>query len=138
MTEENYKVELIKSLDRESKSILANINSFLQKIPSEAIRVNIIISPSQDGEGGFCIHGGLNGPNLYGLNKRVENWTNILDIKDGINGFEPDFPMVDPFSVNFYVNDIIEKVFAKWLNNHWDEIDDSKVGVGISIYSDHI
>lgn len=138
MTEEDYKKKLIEALDREKVSIILNLNSFLQKIPSEAVRVNIIISPSQDGEGDFCIHGGLNGPDLYVLNKEAEDWTNILDIKHGTNGFEPDFPMVDPFSVDFYVNDIIEKVFAKWLDDHWSEIDDSKVSVGISIYSDHI
>ena len=138
MTEEDYKKKLIEALDREKISIISNLNSFLQKIPPEAVRVNIIISPSQDGEGDFCIHGGLNGPGLYILNKKVEDWTNILDIKHGTNGFEPDFPMVDPFSVDFYVNDIVEKVFAKWLDDHWSEIDDSKVSVGISIYSDHI
>lgn len=138
MTEEEYKNKLLESLDREKASILSNINSFLQKIPSEAVRVNIIISSSQDGEGDFCIHGGLNGPDLYVLNKKVENWTNILDIKHGINGFEPDFPMVDPFSIDFYVNDVVEKVFVKWFDDNYIEIDDSKVNVGISIYSDHI
>ena len=117
---------------------LFSINSFLQKIPPEAVRVNIIISPSQDGEGDFCIHGGLNGPNLYVLNKKVQDWTNILDIKHGTNGFEPDFPMVDPFSVEFYTNDIIEKTCINWINSQWQEIDDSKVDVGISMYSDHI
>lgn len=138
MTEEDYKNELREALDREKASILSNLSSFLQKIPPEAVRVNIIISPSQDGEGDFCVHGGLHGSNLYELNKKVEDWTNILDIKHGLNGFEPDFPMVDPFSVDYYVNDIIEKVFAKWLDSYWSEIDSSKVKVGISIYSDHI
>lgn len=138
MTEEEYKLELIKALDREKEPILSNINSFLQKIPPEAVRVNIIISPSQDGEGDFCIHGGLNGPNLYVLNNTVQDWTNILEIKHGINGFEPDFPMVDPFSEEFYTNNVIEKTCIEWINSHWEEIDDSKVEIGISIYSDHI
>ena len=57
---------------------------------------------------------------------------------NGTNGFEPDFPMVDPFSVAFYINDIIEKTCFSWINSHWEEIDDSKIDVGISIYSDHI
>lgn len=138
MTIENYTKELIEALNREKDSILSNINSFLQKIPTEAVRVNIIISPSQDGEGDFCIHCGLNGPNLYVLNKTVEDWTNILDIKHGINGFEPNFPMVDPFSVEFNTNDIIEKTCIEWINSHWEEIDDTKVDVAISMYSDHI
>lgn len=72
MSEEDYKIELNKALYREKSSILSNINSFLQKIPLEAVRINIIISPNQDGEGDFCIHGGLNGPDLYVLNKKVE------------------------------------------------------------------
>lgn len=138
MNEEEYKNKLIKALDREKISILSNLNSFLQKIPSEAVRVNIIISPSQDGEGDFCIHGGLNGPDLYVLNKKVEEWTNILDIKHGIHGFEPNFPMVDPFSVDFYANDIIEKVCTKWIHDHWSEIDDSKDKVAIAVYGDSI
>lgn len=138
MSEEEYRKELINSLNREKKRIISNINSFLQKIPEEAIRVNIIISPSQDGEGDFYIHGGLNGPNLYLLNKKVENWTNIIDIKHGVNGFEPEVPMIDPFSSDFYANDIIEEVCTKWINDQWNDIDSSKVKVGISIYSDHI
>lgn len=138
MTEDEYTKKLLESFDREKNSILSNINSFLQKIPEKAVRVNIIISSSQDGEGDFCIHGGLNGPDLYVLNKKVEDWTNILDIKHGVNGFEPDFPMVDPFSIDFYVNDVIEKVFIKWFDDNWDKIDDSQVNVAISIYSDHI
>lgn len=138
MTEENYKTELINSLNREKSSIISNINSFLQKIPIEAVRVNIIISPGQDGEGQFDIHGGLNGPDLYVLNKKVQDWTNILDIRHGINGLEPDFPIVDSFSVEYYVNDIIEEVCTKWINDNWNQIDSSKVNVGISIYSDHI
>ena len=138
MTEDEYTKKLLESFDREKNSILSNINSFLQKIPEKAVRVNIIISSSQDGEGDFCIHRGLNGPDLYVLNKKVEDWTNILDIKHGVNGFEPDFPMVDPFSIDFYVNDVIEKVFIKWFDDNWDKIDDSQVNVAISIYSDHI
>ena len=138
MTKENYIKELINALNREKSTILSNLNSFLQKIPHEAVRVNIIISTSQDGEGDFCIHGGLNGPDLYHLNKKVEDWTNILEIKKGTNGFKPDFPMVDPFSIDYYVNDLIEKEFIKWYDTNYSEIDDSKVNVGISIYSDHI
>ena len=138
MTEENYRKELIDSLNREKNSIISNINAFLQKIPTEAVRVNIIISPRQDGEGQFDIHGGLNGPDLYVLNKKVEDWTSILDITHRINGFEPNFPMVDPFSIEYYVNDIIDEVCSKWINDNWNEIDDSKVNVGISIYSDHV
>lgn len=138
MTEEEYKNKLIEALDREKNSILSNINSFLQKIPAEAVRINIIISPSQDGEGDFCIHGGLNGPNLYSLNKKIEDWTSILEIKHSTKGLEPNFPMVDPFSTDYYVNDIIEKVCIKWIDDRWDEIDDSKVNVAISMYSNHI
>tara|TARA_R110002050_G_scaffold219229_1_gene355170 strand:+ start:1035 stop:1451 length:417 start_codon:yes stop_codon:yes gene_type:complete len=138
MTKENYIKELTKAFNCEKNSILSNLNSFLQKIPPEAVRVNIIISPSQDGEGDFCIHGGLNGPDLYVLNKKVEDWTNILEIKHGTDGFKPDFPMVDPFSIDYYVNDLIEKEFVKWYDSNYNEIDDSKVNVGISIYSDHI
>jgi hypothetical protein len=138
MTEEEYIKELYKAFDKEKTSILSNLNSFLQQIPQEAVRVNIIISPSQDGEGDFCIHGGLNGPNLYVINKKIEKLNTIIEIKHTAKGFDLDFPMVDPFSIDFYVNDIIEKVFAKWFDDNWDEIDDSNVKVAISIYSDHI
>ena len=138
MTKENYIKQLIEALDRDKNSIILNINSFLQKIPKEAVRINIIISPNQDGEGDFCIHGGLNGPDLYHLNKKVEDWTKILEIKHGIEGLIPDYPMVDPNSIDYYVNDLIEKEFVKWFNSNYSEIDDSKINIGISIYSDHI
>jgi hypothetical protein len=138
MTEENYKKELIEALNKEKTSILTNLNAFLQKIPFEAVRINIIISFSQDGEVDFCIHGGLDGPNMYHLNTKVEDWTNILDIKHGTNGFEPDFPMVDPFSIEFEINEVVVASFIEWFDDNWSEIDNSKVNVGIVIYSDHI
>lgn len=100
------------------------------------MRINIIISTSQDGEGDFCIHGGLNGPNLYGLNKKVEDWTRILEITHGMNGFEPDFTMLDPFSIDFYANDVIGEVCTEWIINHWGQIDESKTNVAISVYSE--
>ena len=46
--------------------------------------------------------------------------------------------MVDPNSIDYYVNDLIEKEFVKWFNSNYSEIDDSKINIGISIYSDHI
>ncbi len=138
MTEEEYRFQLIKALNREKSSILSNINSFLQKIPSEAVRVNIIIAPNQDGKGGFCIHGGLNGPNLYHLNQNVFDWTRILEIKQGIDGFEPDVPMLNPLTTDFNVNDILEKICFEWIDHHWNEIDDAHVKVAITIYSDYI
>lgn len=138
MTEKAYKEELNKSIDKEKDLILRNLNSFLQQVPPEAIRVNIIISPSQDGDGSFCIHGGLNGPNLYVLNKQIEDWNTIIVIKNTSLGFDLDFPMLDPFSLDFYANDVIDQVFIKWFDDHWNEIDDSKISVAISIYSDHI
>lgn len=138
MTEKTYKEELYKSFDKEKDLILRNLNSFLQQVPPEAIRVNIIISPNQEGDGSFCIHGGLNGPNLYVLNKQVEYWNTIIVIKNTSFGFDLDFPMLDPFSLDFYANDVIDQVFIKWFDDHWNEIDDSKITVAISIYSDHI
>ena len=138
MTEENYRIELLKVLNQEKNSIISRINSFLQKIPQEAVRVNIIIFPGQDGEGEFTIHGGLNGPNLYTLNKKVEDWTQIFDVKCGPNGYEPKIPIVDPHSIDYYVNDIIKEICTKWINDNWNLLDTSKVKVAISIYSDHI
>ena len=41
MTEDEYTKKLLESFDREKNSILSNINSFLQKIPEKAVRVNI-------------------------------------------------------------------------------------------------
>ncbi|MEO9953131.1 DUF6389 family protein [Nonlabens sp.] len=138
MTEKTYEEELYKSFDKEKVLILKNLNSFLRQVPPEAIRVNIIISPNQEGDGSFCIHGGLNGPNLYVLNKQVEDWNTIIVIKNTSLGFDLDFPMLDPFSLDFYANDVIDQVFIKWFDDHWNEIDDSKITVAISIYSDHI
>lgn len=138
MTEEKYRQELKSSLDREKSRIISRLNAFLNKVPSEAVRINIIISPSQDGEGDFSIYGGLNGPNLYSLNKKVQDWTSILNIRNTPVGFQPSFPMVDPFNSSFYVNDVIEEVCIKWFQDHWEEIDEECVKVAISIYSDHI
>jgi hypothetical protein len=69
-----------------------------------------MIFPDQDGEGTFGVRVSLTGPDLYVLNKAIEEFADIIDVKHTPTGLEPNVPLMDPFDSNFEVNDALSDV----------------------------
>ena len=138
INKEIYRTMVQEVLDEHSKTITSNINYFLNRIPEEAVRVNLIISRRMGTLIDFCIHGGLNGPNLYHFNKRVMDWTHIFDFRaELIFGELYEFNIHDSMTESDIIR-IIEETVSNWIDDNKSQIDTSTVKVAISIYCDNI
>ncbi|WP_220217323.1 DUF6389 family protein [Gilliamella sp. ESL0441] len=62
----------------------------------------------------------LIGPDLYVLNKVIEPYRELFDVKVIDNKLQPEVPLFDPYETPFSVNDLIIKVSIDWLKHIWD------------------
>ena len=78
-----------------------------------------MIFPDQDGEGTFAVRATLNGPDLYVLNKEIEDIAEIIGVEYGERSLIPPVPHMDAFNSNFEVNDVLADVVGEWLEMIW-------------------
>ncbi len=99
-----------------ASTALANL---LQHIPDNAIGLEIAIHPDQDGEGTFAIHARLTGPDQHVLNKAVAEFADLLSVKHTPSGPEPPVPLLDPFDVDFVVQDVVAQCCTELIRRAW-------------------
>jgi len=78
----------------------------------------------------------LIGPDLYVLNKKIRNHYRLFSPVYTANGLEPHIPGVDPFDVDFEVNDTIVDVAMEWLERLWSNLGNKEISVPVGIYGD--
>ncbi len=136
MEENEYKIELRKVLDENSANAIKRLNSTLKIIPEKSKSIELMIFPDQDGEGTFGVRISLTGPDLYVLNKAIEDYANIIDVKHTSNGLEPNVPMMDPFDSNFEVNDALSDIVGEWLKSIWNQAEARNINLPVTIVAD--
>ena len=119
MTEDEFIADLSASLDRHSHAVRSQLLRLLAAIPARATRLDLQVFPAQDGDGFFTIRASVDGPDLYVINKSIDAHADLFDPKYTETGVEPPIPIVDPFDVEYPVNDIVVDCAAKWLENAW-------------------
>jgi hypothetical protein len=130
VTRVEYITALQNILNTHAKNALVQIDRIKNALPSNAQAVEVGIYPWQDGEGFFDVMIHLCGPDLSILNKAMEPYRILFEVKF-VNGKpEPDVPMFDPYDVSFSVNDIIVDVGINWVKQLWA----LSGGVGIPAY----
>ena len=107
MSLEEYEQELNNALSLHSDAVGEKIRLMLSRIPERAEELQLVIFPSLDGEGDFSVRASLEGPNAFILNKAINEHAQLFDVYHTESGFSPELPMVDPFSSDFEVNDIL-------------------------------
>jgi hypothetical protein len=112
MKEEEYKIELRKVLDQNSSIALKNLNATIQSIPEKTKSIEIIIFPDQDGEGTFGVRVSLSDPDLYVLNKAINNTADLINVIHTSEGLKPNVPLMDPCESSFEVNDVLSDVVS--------------------------
>ncbi len=65
-------------LQAHTDSVTSNFKRVLEHVPSNATEIEIVISPYQDGDGGFLVFVALGGPDLYVLNERIREFMDIF------------------------------------------------------------
>ena len=127
MEENEYRIQLRKVLDEHSVHAIQQLNAIFQALPNKVQRIELMIFPDQDGEGTFGVRVALTGADLYVLNKAIEEFADIIDVKHTSTGLEPNVPMIDPFDSSFEVNDTLSDVVGDWLASIWNQVDTGNV-----------
>ena len=136
MEENEYKIELRKVLDENSADAIKRLNCTLQALPDKANSIELMIFPDQDGEGTFGIRMSLTGPDLYALNRMIEDTADIFNVKHTPNGLEPNVPLMDPFDSNFEVNDTLSDIVGEWLESIWNQVEVGNINLPVTVVAD--
>ena len=136
MNEQEFTDALKAELEKYSAEVIKKWKKVLSILPEETKAVSVIISPTQDGDGIFDIFVSLDGPDLYVLNKKIREHYQLFSPIHTLNGIEPYIPDVDPFDVDFEVNDTVVNIVLPWLEKLWVHVKDGKLSVPIGIYGD--
>ena len=105
----------------------------IRHLPIKTRAMNIEVFPDQDGEGTFTIRVGLDGPDLYVLNKAIDEWADLFDVRLTRTGLEPAVPLMEPGAESFDVNDAIVDCSARWLQQVWESIDNPQLDVPVTV-----
>jgi len=135
--ENDFIKELKVALNKHSVNVIEKWKNVLLNLPEETEAVEIVISPTQDGDGIFHIFVSLDGPDLSVLNNKINEHYQLFSPIHTKNGIEPYVPDVDPFDVDFEVNDTVVDIVLLWLESLWEEVSDENLSLpAISIYGD--
>lgn len=120
MTKHDYQDALRRALDAHTAAALHTLAGMFARLPEKAREIQFGIFPDQGGEGTFSVVIGLEGPDLYVLNKAIEGYRNLFDVVHGEAGLEPPLPL---FSTEpaFCVQDAIADAAAGWVETLWDQ-----------------
>ena len=134
MKKEEYKNLLEKELIKNSEDALSAMKATIAALPEKSKHLYFEIFTSQDRDGFFSIRANLDGPDLYVLNKAIDNVADIFDPKF-INGeLKPFIPTTaNPFKIEYELNDVAVDCAAKWLSELWKQLDSNSVSVPVSI-----
>ncbi|WP_196140413.1 DUF6389 family protein [Aliikangiella sp. G2MR2-5] len=136
MNSQEFTETLKAELEKHSASVIDKWKKVLSILPKETKAVSVIISPTQDGDGVFDIFVSLDGPDLHVLNKKIREHYQLFSPVHTENGIEPYIPDVDPFDVEFEVNDTVVDIVLPWLERLWAEVKDEKLTLPVGIYGD--
>lgn len=135
MTESEYTAEVRSILDGhtgEARSQLAKLPGLL---PDTAKSIELTIFVDQDGEGFLTVRTALDGPDLYVINKAIEDCALLFDTKMVDGEMVPPMPLMDPFDEDFSVHDALTDCAANWLVAIWNEADHTSIGIPVTIVS---
>lgn len=136
MNQQEFINALELELAKHSESVIEKWKKVLSILPSETRAVSVIISPNQDGDGVFDVFVSLDGPDLYVLNKKIRDHYQLFSPICTENGIDPYIPDVDPFDVDFEVNDTVVDTVLPWLQNLWEKVKSEQTSVPVGIYGD--
>jgi hypothetical protein len=138
MTEDEFIAELSTALANHSETARDQLRHLLALLPERTTRLDLQVFPSQGGDGFFTIYASVDGPDLFVINKAIRAHADLFDAKYTEHGIEP-FPIVDPFGVDYSVNDIVVDCAAQWLQKVWTSLGnvDCPVPVVITGHDDY-
>ena len=133
MTESEFTSALRAVLDSHSVRVTSTMRQLLAALPAKAQSLNFEVFPSQDGEGDFSIRANLDGPDLYVLNKAINEYADLFVVRWTETGVDPPVPIVASTTTEFEVNDVVVDCAASWLRDVWESLGDVECSIPIRI-----
>lgn len=136
MNQEAFKQELEEVLSKHNENAIQRINKVLNILPIKTKSVYLMVFPSQDGDGNFSVSVNLDGQDLYILNKQIQEYSEIFSPKYVYSEINPYIPTVDPFNLDFEVNDTVANIVVEWLALLWKNVKSENVIIPVYICVD--
>ncbi len=118
MTKYDYQEALCRVLEAHTEVALDKLAGLFARLPEKAREIQFGIFPDQGGEGAFSVMIGLEGPDLYVLNKAIDGYRELFDVVHGEDGLVPPVPMFSS-EPPFCVQDAIADAAAEWIETLW-------------------
>lgn len=119
MNEGSYKTELLRILRGFSKKAIGTLKNMDEILPSNALGIQIGVHPNQEPDGFFSVLIHLDGPDLYALNRAIQDHRYLFHVRHVGVQIEPQVPIFEPYETDFEVNDVIVDTCIVWLKEIW-------------------
>lgn len=135
MTEYEYRHAVTQVLVQHTQEAVSRLEAVMRQIPSQARELTIDIHVDQDGEGFLGVRVSLDGPDLYVLNKHIEENAQLFETKMTSSGLNPPLPLMEPNEEDFSVQYVLTDIGVEWVSTVWKKIDQSRYDRPASIVS---
>ena len=135
MDESEYVAEVMDVLDQHVDQARAQLAKLAGLVPATAKSMEIVIFIDQDGEGFLDVRVSLEGPDLYVLNKVIEEAAVLFETRLVNGEMVPPLPLVDPDEDELPVQDILTDCAADWLRMVWEGADHGGIRIPVVIVS---
>jgi hypothetical protein len=123
MTQDQFIIELLAVLHEHSDAARDALRRLVARIPERSRALHLMVFTSQEGDGQFDVFGTIDGPDHYFINQQIADVKDIFTVRNTENGFEPSVPMVDPFDIEFDVNETVIQCVSTWIREIWRTTD---------------
>jgi hypothetical protein len=101
MTRDEYIERVGRVLGEHTDRAVVELVAALALVPANARQVTLDIFVDQDGEGLLNVRVGLDGPDLFVLNRAIESRAQLFSTRMTPAGLVPNLPLMDPFNEEF-------------------------------------
>lgn len=115
----DYRRILLTVLRDHTDAAVSALHSIDRHLPEKTRSMQIIVHLPQDADGMFAVMVHLDGPDLFVLNKAIDNFRSLFDVRILEGAVSPDVPLFDPHDQPFSVNDAIVDIVMVWLREVW-------------------
>ena len=122
MTQDEYVRAVMHVLSQHTERAAAQLSKALELLPEKSKDVTIDIMVDQGVEGFLTVQVGVNGPDLYVLNKAIALHAKLFDTVMIETAMQPDLPLMDINEDAFSVGDVLTDCGAKWATEVWEKI----------------
>ncbi len=135
MTREEYVNAVESVLEAHRQVAQSELAAVFNLVPPKTKRMTIDIFIDQDGEGFLSVRVGLEGPDLFVLNRAISPHAELFTTRMTEAGFEPPLPLMSSRREPFSVHDTLTDCAASWIAQIWKDLNPTGITVPVDIVS---